>query len=208
MSVRCPGCGREYDVTLFQFGRTIDCTCGERVGVEPATRERCSPHRFFADSMVERLARWLRMFGFDCAHEASIDDDDLVRRALEEHREILTRDRSLPEEWRVPSIHLLAARTPLRQLAEVIERFDLAQGVSLLSRCSRCNVELKNVRSEELVAEEADVKAGRLPPADVLESQDVLARCPSCERIYWEGSHTERIRAVAERLLGDPAETD
>lgn len=57
--------------------------------------------------------------------------------------------------------------------------------------------------SEELVAKESSTGNGSLPPADVLQEQELLTRCPSCRRVYWEGSHTERIRSVAERLLGD-----
>jgi len=205
MSVRCPGCSREYDVTLFQFGRTIHCTCGERVGMEPGARERHRPHRFLADSMLERLARWLRMLGFDCAHAPSIEDRELVRRALEDHRIILTPDRALPEEWRVPDTHVLAARTPLEQLAEVLERLDLGLEVRLLSRCSRCNLELESVSSAELRSEDSDTEQERLPPADVLDDQETLARCPACGRIYWEGSHSRRIREVAQRLIGDIA---
>ncbi len=69
MGVACSGCGRQYDVSVFSFGRTIHCTCGQRVAAETRTRSlsRDGRTRFFADAMLGRLARWLRIFGFDVA---------------------------------------------------------------------------------------------------------------------------------------------
>ena len=69
VAVPCPRCGREYDVALFGFGRTIWCTCGGRVGLGPRRRSLQVPTegRFIADAMLGKLARWLRLLGFDCA---------------------------------------------------------------------------------------------------------------------------------------------
>ncbi|MHC4429729.1 MAG: Mut7-C RNAse domain-containing protein [Planctomycetota bacterium] len=103
--VCCPGCGRVYDAGLFDLGRSLQCACGTTVSpplVErPGLADR--PPRFMADAMLGRLARWLRLLGFDTAWEADIDDTDLVRRAAEERRIVLTRDRILVREWRVPA---------------------------------------------------------------------------------------------------------
>ena len=88
MSVPCPSCEREYDVSLFQFGRTLHCTCGQRVALAPRVRdsESGSEPRFIVDAMLGRLVRWLRFLGLDATYEAHIADRDLVRRALEEDR--------------------------------------------------------------------------------------------------------------------------
>ena len=196
MGVPCPGCGRQYDVTLFAFGRTIHCTCGRRVAAEARLRSfsRDGRARFFADAMLGRLARWLRILGFDAAFEAHIGDGELVRRAIEEDRAILTRDRSLPLEWSVSGVYVVSAEKPLDQLREVIRSFDLAGAIQLFTRCNRCNALLGEVAADEL--------RDRVPDP-VLAKHREFRICPSCERVYWSGSHTDRMRRVARRVLAD-----
>jgi len=142
--------------------------------------------------MLGRLSRWLRLLGFDCAHDAVIADEDLVRRGVEEGRVILTRDRAIPEEWRVSGICVVRAEKTFDQLAEVLRRFEIVGSVRLFSRCSECNRGLA-------VAAPSDL-AGRVP-ARVLESRESFRECSRCGRVYWEGSHTERMKRVVDRLL-------
>ncbi len=195
MAVPCSGCGREYDVTLFEFGRTLWCACGRRVGAERRERSLGAPGetRFVADAMLGRLARWLRLLGFDCAWEPDVSDRDLVRRGVEEQRVILTRDRALADEWRVSGIQTLRAERTGEQLRELLGRLDLADSVRLFSRCSACNEPLAEVAPESV--------RGRVPDR-VFAQQEAFRGCPRCGRIYWEGSHTARVRRVAEGLLG------
>jgi hypothetical protein len=193
VGVPCPGCGREYDVALFQFGRTIHCTCGRRVGLAPRRRlPDAPPPRFLADAMLGRLARWLRLLGFDTAYSAHVADGDLVRRAVEEGRVILTRDRALPDEWRVSGVHVLGAETLLEQLRDVVGAFGLAPHVRPLSRCSECNGVLVRAPREEVAVE--------VPPR-VLARQREFQRCPGCRRVYWRGSHATRMKRVVDRVL-------
>lgn len=192
VAVLCPGCGREYDVTLFEFGRTLWCRCGSRVGLARTERSGLSEPRFIADAMLGRLARWLRLLGFDCAWEHDIDDEALVRRALSEGRIVLSRDRALPEEWRISGIHRIDAEKVRDQLAEVLRAFDLAPEIRLLSRCSQCNAPLSPAALGDV--------AHRIPPR-ILERHQVFSVCPGCGRVYWEGSHTNRIRRFVDDLL-------
>ncbi|MEE9606745.1 MAG: Mut7-C RNAse domain-containing protein [Myxococcota bacterium] len=195
MAVPCPSCGREYDVALFSFGRTIHCTCGTRVGVEPRVEHRPAQEpRFMVDAMLGRLARWLRVLGYDSAYQADIDDEHLVRRALDENRVILTRDRALAEEWRVPSILVLRTEAPLEQLRQVAGRMRLDWRGRLFRRCSVCNAPLTPAAPEQV--------AGRVP-ARVLRELRRFVECRSCGRVYWEGSHTARMRSVLEETLGE-----
>ncbi len=196
MAVPCPGCGRQYDVTLFEFGRTLWCTCGSRVGREVRARrlEGAGSTRFIADAMLGRLARWLRLLGFDCAWEAHIPDERLVRRGVEEARRILTRDRALADEWRVSEIHLVQAEKVRDQLVEVLRRFDLARDILILTRCSECN--------EPLAPLPAALAAERVPER-VLERERRFSACPTCRRVYWEGTHTDRIRRFVDGIVAD-----
>ena len=195
MGVPCPGCGRQYDVALFPFGRTIHCTCGRRVGLEARVRFAVpeGAPRFIADAMLGRLARWLRIMGFDTAYSERISDADLVRRSLTERRVLLTRDRALPEEWRVASYHLVASERGVEQLREVVEAFDLGRHLELFSRCSVCNAPLAGVRREAVRAE---------VPERVFSIGRDFRRCPGCDKIYWRGSHTDRMQRVIAQVVG------
>jgi uncharacterized protein with PIN domain len=193
LAVTCPKCGWQYDVTLFQFGRTINCACGERVGLENRiTLPETAELRFFADVMMHRLVRWLRMLGFDTAWEDAIKDADLVRRAVTEERHILTLDRRLPHEWRVGNVLLLSSDEPLEQLREVVSRFEIKRPEQFFTRCLVCNTPLQRA-ADELVHAQV--------PGNVRSRYDDFRYCPSCRRVYWAGSHTQRMRVAIEDVF-------
>ena len=194
MAIRCPGCGRNYDEAIFALGRTIDCACGRRVGAEPQPRPLAAGGelRFIADAMLGRLARWLRILGFDTVYEVHIDDADVVRRALSEERIILSRDRRLPQEWHVTGIYLLEAEQPLDQLREVTHRFGLGPRLRPFTRCSRCNAPLVPASRDE---------ARDRVPSRVLSAEDRFTRCPDCDRFYWRGSHVDRVRRIIGQMI-------
>jgi uncharacterized protein with PIN domain len=195
MAISCSACGRQYDVTLFQFGRTINCACGQRVGLEhklnlPTARE----IKFFADVNVARLVRWLRALGIDTAWEDRIADGELVRRAIEEQRFVLTLDKRLTREWRADNILLLSSDAPLEQFREIIVRFEIRQPAKLFTRCLVCNALLRPANPQEISS------SLPLPPA-VNKNEHELYCCPNCGKIYWEGSHTRRMRDAIEAVF-------
>jgi hypothetical protein len=173
---------------LFAFGRTIHCACGARVGLGERVIL-AGPPRFAADAMLGRLARWLRVLGFDTSFEAHVPDEALVRRALAERRTVLTRDRRLAEEWTLVPVCVLQAEDLRGQLAELGPRFALAAHAHPFSRCNRCNEPL-----EPATAEQVEAKV----PRRVRATHRDFLRCPRCERIYWAGSHVARMRALLE----------
>lgn len=194
MAIPCPGCGRQYDVTLFEYGRTIHCACGRRVGREIRARAPTGAEpRFLCDAMVGRLARWLRAIGCDAAFAGDVEDAALVRRAVDEGRAIVTRDRRLSVEWRIPDVLVLESEDPLEGVRRVVERFGLAWPRELFTRCLECNVPLRPAGADEV--------ADRVP-THVRRTRDRFRRCPSCGRVYWEGSHTERMRRRLADALG------
>jgi uncharacterized protein with PIN domain len=193
MAILCSNCQRQYDATLFQFGRTIDCACGSKVGLE--TRINLPPSvelKFFADVNVGRLTRWLRALGFDTIWEDAIADGDLVRRAIVENRYILTLDKRLPEEWRVNNVLLLKSEEPLEQLREVVEHFKIKKPIELFTRCLMCNTKLRLAAAEEIVA---------LVPRDIQMQRQTFHYCLHCRKIYWEGSHTTRMQMEIENVF-------
>ncbi|MDQ3062441.1 MAG: Mut7-C RNAse domain-containing protein [Acidobacteriota bacterium] len=202
MAISCGKCWRQYDVTLFEFGRTIDCACGMRVGFEhklvlPKTGE----IKFFADVNVARLVRWLRAIGIDTWWEDAISDADLVGRAIRENRFVLTLDKRLVKEWRTDNVLLLTSEKPLEQFAQVVEHFKLKLPAQFFTRCLVCNSVLRRASATEIAA--------NVPPR-VRENNELFYYCPNCEKIYWEGSHTKRMQAAIEDVFNliPPASTE
>lgn len=197
----CGGCGRRYDDALFSSGRTLSCACGARVGaptLRAAPAADAAP-RFAVDAMLGRLARWLRVVGLDATWTADVPDADLVRHALEQERWIVTRDRRIGIEWRVPRLLRVESERPVEQLREVLGAFALRGALRLFARCTRCNAAL------EPLARDA---AARLVPPRVLARHERFLRCPVCERVYWEGSHVARMRRTLADLLGPDVAPD
>jgi hypothetical protein len=135
--------------------------------------------------MVRKLARLLRTIGYDTRYEAEIADQELDRVARAEGRIVLTRDTSFPT--RFPDLPMLVLReeNPWLQFREVIECFGLDPFALLFTRCTLCNGKLQAVDKE-------DVREA-IPPR-TYAAVDRYFQCAGCGKIYWEGSHTERIR--------------
>lgn len=147
--------------------------------------------RFALDVHLGRLARFLRMFGFDSLYGNSLDDEQLAHIAGLEKRIVLTRDRGLLKRRSVTHGYLVRSLIPRDQLSEVVRRFDLAPRIVLGARCVACNVVLTPVSREEVLP--------RLPPAVAREYSDFSA-CPSCQRVFWRGSHWQRMTELAASL--------
>jgi uncharacterized protein len=144
--------------------------------------------RFLADSNVGRLARWLRVLGYDTVYEPVLPDAQVVARARAEARVLLTRDVDMMKRRVIVSgtvqAILLRDDTIHDQLRQVLTQLALEPGQTL-TRCIDCNAELQ-ARAKEAVAD-------RLPPY-VRVTQERFYECPSCARVYWPGTHWERMR--------------
>lgn len=148
--------------------------------------------KFLADGMLGKLARWLRALGVDCAFCNGAPDDELVRRARQEDRVLLTRDRRLAERRLLRGrVVLVAGDDWPDQLAEVRRAFDFSAEIRPLSRCLECNTPLEAAAPAEV----AD-----LVPPYVLKTQRQFLRCAGCGRVYWAGTHRGRIQATLDRL--------
>src|SRR6266850_639837 len=149
--------------------------------------------RFLADCNVGRLARWLRALGYDASYHATIGDAELVREAAAESRVLLTRDRDLTKRRVIQSgvVRAILIRDDevTKQLRQVFAELGL-ELKEALTRCIECNSELQ-ARVPATVAE-------RVPPY-VRRTQSRYSECPECGRIYWAGTHWQRMREV---LLG------
>jgi uncharacterized protein with PIN domain len=148
----------------------------------PATR--CgAPPRFLLDVHLGRLARLLRLLGFDAAWSRDAVDADLAAVAAREGRVLLSRDRGLLKRREVHRGCLVRSQEPRRQLVQIAERYGLKGCLAPFSRCLVCNAPLSLA---------ADPSTG--------SSGGVTGGCPSCGRRYWRGSHWHRLNAVVEEI--------
>jgi uncharacterized protein len=152
--------------------------------------------RFVLDVHLGKLARHLRMLGFDSAWQQEFADPDLLKTSQEEGRILLTRDRQLHEQAPAGTSYYVQAIVPAQQLVEVLTQFKMAdrarEGRGFLSRCLECNREILPVSRTQI--------EDRLP-AHVREEHEEFFLCPRCERIYWKGSHFDRMHRWVTELL-------
>jgi uncharacterized protein with PIN domain len=171
-------------VSVFPAFTTIDV--GRVSRVRPELPERL---RFVLDVHLGKLARYLRMAGFDALWHRDARDDELARSSASECRVLLTRDVGLLKRREVIHGSWIRATDPARQLTEVAVRYRLARHASPFSRCVRCNVALRPVPKDEVAAS---------LPERVRAGQDSFQRCSSCGRVYWAGTHVRRMRRILE----------
>ena len=141
--------------------------------------------------MLGSLARWLRLFGYDCVYPGPIDDLLLAELAEREERWLLTRDAALAASG-PRTVHLRCEALDA-QLREVFARLRLSPAPTLEeARCAECNGQLHDANASDL--------PGMVPP-HVLASRERFRRCQGCGRVYWPGSHTPRIEARMRRVV-------
>ena len=151
--------------------------------------------RFVLDGHLGRLAAYLRMLGLDVRWEQQPSDADLARISADEQRILLTRDVGLLKRSQVTHGLFVRATDPEEQLREVVERLQLARAARPFTRCLRCNGVLESV---ELTTVESE-----LPPK-VRERVREVRRCSGCRKLYWAGTHRDRMSVLIQRVLGLP----
>jgi uncharacterized protein with PIN domain len=157
-------------------------------GVRPPTLDEV---RFVADVHLGRLAAYLRMLGFDTLYPSDYRDEELARISSAENRVLLTRDRGLLKRSIVVYGYYVRETDPWRQLGEVLRRFDLLEAILQFHRCTRCNTILA-------IVDKASIE-DRLT-AQTRQYYDEFRVCHHCGKIYWRGSHFERMDSFIEEL--------
>jgi hypothetical protein len=148
--------------------------------------------KFVVDVMLGKLAKWLRILGFDTEFSHRADDDDLLATARRDGRTLLTRDRALLQRAKGISSLLITSEVWEDQVRQVLSHFGIRDAVRPHTRCLECNVALKLISKEQ---------AANLVAPFVLERAESFALCPSCGRVYWPGTHFEAMTAKLSSLL-------
>lgn len=153
--------------------------------------EQTAPVTFLADRTVGKLARWLRILGYDTRYLPQLSPAGLVREGRRQGRIILTRNTRIRRFRDAPTFVFVEHDRFRDQLKQVVTALKLDPVARLLSRCVACNQPLE-------VADKDRVQAK--VPAYTWQTQTTFHRCPRCRRIYWGATHRESILAELRRL--------
>jgi uncharacterized protein with PIN domain len=167
----------------------------EALDIAPVVRLRPLPlrdPRFVVDVNLGKLARHLRMAGFDTLWANPWDDDEIARIAALQKRTILTRDKGLLRRRDVDRGYFVRATQSEAQLAEAIRALQLEGLLAPFTRCRECNAPLEDVAKEAVL--------DRIP-GKVRGFYERFKRCPGCDRVYWEGTHFARMNEMLKKTV-------
>jgi uncharacterized protein len=184
-----------FDYRLRDGDRVAVYPVFESLDISPLQRLRAKPLRntaFVVDVNLGKLARRLRMLGFDAAYHNRLRDGEIVDIATREKRIVLTRDRRLLFRKAITHGMWVRAVDVDTQLQEVLQRFDLYRQIKPLQRCMECNGKIEPVAAERVWS--------RLEPLTRRYYREFF-RCARCDRIYWPGSHVAQMTGVIHELL-------
>ncbi len=176
-------------VAVYPMFESFDVTPELKLG-----REALRQPKFVLDVHLGRLAAYLRMLGFDAVYGNRCEDAELVRISSQKRRILLTRDRGLLMHGAVTRGYLVRQIGSRRQLAEVVERFDLARSIRPFTYCMACNGKLTPVPKEQVRS---------VLPLQIAESCDDFQQCRQCGKVYWKGSHHRRMQQWIDELTRD-----
>lgn len=149
--------------------------------------------RFILDAHLGKLAKYLRMLGFDTLFRNDFEDSEIIEISVNENRIILTRDKLLLNSGRITHGYFVRATEKHEQLKEVVQKFDLYSQFKSFTRCMTCNSKLVPVKKEKIT--------GKVP-VEVMHNFDEFFFCPSCRKVYWKGSHFKKMENLITQIAG------
>ncbi len=167
----------------------------ESLDISPVMKLRPEPLRkirFVLDVHLGKLARYLRLLGFDTIYRNDIDDPELADISRTEHRILLTRDRNLLKRKVVSHGYFVRNIHAEQQVREVVQRFDLAGKTKPFTRCVRCNGLLQGVEKSAVL---------KVLPPRTAAAFETFNQCMSCGKVYWKGSHYSRLVRICSEAL-------
>ncbi|MFO7933711.1 MAG: Mut7-C RNAse domain-containing protein [Bacteroidales bacterium] len=173
-------------VSLYPTFETLDIS-----GLKGANVSPLRVTRFILDTHLGKLAKYLRMLGFDSLYRNDFEDQEMIEIAAREKRIILTRDKLLLKSARITHGYYVRSTEKHHQLREVVQKFDLYSQFQSFTRCMTCNSELVPKKKEEI--------KHLLEPHTVEEFNEFFF-CPSCRKVYWKGSHFRKMESFIRKL--------
>jgi uncharacterized protein with PIN domain len=167
----------------------------ESLDISPVSKIRRRPLRetkFILDAHLGKLAKYLRMLGFDTLYQNDFGDREIIEIALQENRIILTRDKGLLRSKKVNHGFYVRETEKHAQLIEVVKKFDLYSQFKSFTRCMTCNESLVQKEKQE-IEDKINFDTARI--------FNKFFYCPLCEKVFWKGSHFERMEKLILSLI-------
>ena len=182
-------------ISVYPVFESFDIANVTRLRPDPLRRT-----RFVLDTHLGKLARYLRLLGFDTLYNNAWHDAELAEIAASgDKRILLTRDYGLLKRKQVTHGYFVRNDKPELQVQEILSRFHLHQAVQPFSRCTQCNGLIQAVAKEQVLE--------RLPHR-VAAAFDRFSACMDCKRVYWQGSHYDHMQRIIDELLNNPVSGD
>jgi uncharacterized protein with PIN domain len=156
--------------------------------------------KFLVDGMLGKLARKLRIFGFDTAYLSNTDDDNLIKLAIDTKRNLLTKDKQLYKKCLKLNIscNLITFENELDNLISIFKIHGIRFIYSItndFTRCTICNAEIKSIKREIL-----SLTLIKIIPKKVFDNHSVFFICTSCGKIYWNGTHIQELNTLIDEI--------
>ncbi len=148
--------------------------------------------KFILDAHLGRCAKYLRLLGFDVLFAPNSDDADMIRVANSQNRVLLSRDKALLASPALQQGYSVASIYPKAQIKEIMLQFNLFTQVKPFTRCLECNGVLISVNKDSI--------ADSLPERTNVYYQ-TFNRCNGCGKIYWQGSHYQRMQSFVTEIM-------
>jgi uncharacterized protein len=161
---------------------------------------------FLADAMLGNIARKLRIFGFDTLYMAQAHDDEILKIGIKQDRVILTADKELFKrivKVGARGVLVSGSASELEDLVHILSENGITSvGMNGIgSRCSVCNGHLKERTSDQVKNDDCNNDNDDLiVPDKIIACHNQFFQCIACGKIYWEGGHLKRIRALVRNL--------
>ena len=184
------------DISVYPVFESFDISKVQHLRPKPLRRP-----KFICDVHLGKLARYLRMMGFDVLYKNSFDDEEIVRLSTKERRAILTRDRGILKRSEVTHGYFIRSSKVEKQTEEVVKRFDLQNSIKEFTRCLDCNHKLIKIANAK-IEEELPPKVASSQNEFFPEGMD-FHKCPGCSKLYWKGTHYQRMLSFVKKMRGE-----
>jgi uncharacterized protein with PIN domain len=149
-------------------------------------------YKFIADLMLGRLAKWLRIWGYDTEYYRDKDRKGIIIKSLQEKRIILTRDNRLSKK-KAYNLILIRSNFFVEQLKQLKNELNIEfDKNNLFTRCTICNIVVNKVNKKDVLNK---------VPIYIYDIHNEFSQCPICKRIYWPGTHIELLRDKIKEIV-------